>query len=249
MLRPRSRSSYVWLHCPLDLAPDEAHYWDWSRHLDWSYYSKGPLVAWLIRGSCELFGPLSVELTGDLAAAVRLPAVICHAATLDGPGTFWQRGVFRSSRLGLCGRVARGLRCRWSAIGAVVMTIDPPFLACWSWALVCVWRALGPSGGLGWWLAAALLCAVGHPGEVHDGPSSRPRWWAYLLVHRRQEFRRRWRLGFARGDLVGWLPILYWNATHDWVTFRHVFGQVGTGKRSGLPLVRSARPSWADRSG
>jgi hypothetical protein len=30
---------------PLDLAPDEAHYWDWSRHLDWSYYSKGPLVA------------------------------------------------------------------------------------------------------------------------------------------------------------------------------------------------------------
>ncbi|MDH7499215.1 MAG: hypothetical protein QHH30_02355, partial [candidate division NC10 bacterium] len=33
---------------PLDLAPDEAHYWEWSRHLDISYYSKGPMVAFLI---------------------------------------------------------------------------------------------------------------------------------------------------------------------------------------------------------
>src|SRR5690349_13879219 len=58
--------AYVWVRCPLDLAPDEAHYWDWSRHIDWCYYSKGPLVAWLIRLSCELFGDLSVQLTGGL---------------------------------------------------------------------------------------------------------------------------------------------------------------------------------------
>ena len=78
--------------CP----PDEAHYWDWSRHLDWSYYSKGPLVAWLIRASCELFGPLSVAADGDLLA-VRLPAVACHAALLAGwyvlaAGVFGRRG-------------------------------------------------------------------------------------------------------------------------------------------------------------
>ena len=41
---------FLW-KCPLDLAPDEAHYWDWSRHLDWSYYSKGPLVAWQRHGA------------------------------------------------------------------------------------------------------------------------------------------------------------------------------------------------------
>ena len=62
--------------CELDLAPDEAHYWDWSRHLDWSYYSKGPLVAWIIRGSCELLGPWSVSLTGNEMLAVRAPAVV-----------------------------------------------------------------------------------------------------------------------------------------------------------------------------
>src|SRR5438045_8185713 len=65
---------YLANQCPLDLAPDEAHYWDWSRHLDWSYYSKGPLVAYLIRGGCELFGPT--------ALGVRLPAVVCGALLL-----------------------------------------------------------------------------------------------------------------------------------------------------------------------
>src|SRR5688500_3091200 len=72
----RGRVAYLAPACPLDLAPDEAHYWDWSRHLDWSYYSKGPLVAWLIRLSCELAGPWSERHTGSLAFAVRLPAVI-----------------------------------------------------------------------------------------------------------------------------------------------------------------------------
>src|SRR5438034_44296 len=76
------RLFYLACDCPLDLAPDEAHYWDWSRHLDWSYYSKGPLVAWLIRLSCILFGDLSFALTGSEMLAVRLPAVLCGALLL-----------------------------------------------------------------------------------------------------------------------------------------------------------------------
>src|SRR5205807_8057479 len=67
---------------PLALAPDEAHYWDWSRHLDWSYSSKGPLVAWLIRAGCVLAGPWSEAHTGNLAFAVRLPAVVCGSLLL-----------------------------------------------------------------------------------------------------------------------------------------------------------------------
>src|SRR6478609_9280046 len=76
--------AYLVFDCPLDLAPDEAHYWHWSRHPDWSYYSKGPLVAWLIRGSCELFGGLSVRLVGSEMLAVRLPAVLSSATLLAG---------------------------------------------------------------------------------------------------------------------------------------------------------------------
>src|SRR2546430_15627395 len=76
------RFLYLAINCPLDLSPDEAHYWDWSRHLDWSYYSKGPLVAWIIWLSRTLFGPMSVALTGSEMLAVRLPAVVCGALLL-----------------------------------------------------------------------------------------------------------------------------------------------------------------------
>src|SRR5258708_312450 len=47
---------YLQHDCPIDLSGDEAQYWDWSRTLDWSYYSKGPLVAYIIRASCALCG-------------------------------------------------------------------------------------------------------------------------------------------------------------------------------------------------
>src|SRR6266446_9575830 len=76
------RVAYLVHDCPLDLAPDEAHYWDWSRHLDWSYYSKGPLVALLIRGSCEIFGPWAEAATGSLMPAIRFPAILCGALVL-----------------------------------------------------------------------------------------------------------------------------------------------------------------------
>ena len=54
----------------------------WSRHLDWSYYSKGPLVAYLIRLGCDLFGSWSEGLVGSQMVAVRLPAVACGSLLL-----------------------------------------------------------------------------------------------------------------------------------------------------------------------
>lgn len=219
---------YTWAGCPLDLAPDEAHYWDWSRNLDWSYYSKGPLVAWVIRGSCELLGGLSVTLTGDLAAAVRTPALLFHAAFLAG----WYilaAGVFRSPKLGLA-IVVCAVTLPLVRAGAVLMTIDPPFLACWCWAIVCVWKAL-ESGRVGWWVGAGVCTALGILAKYTMAlfPAAVV---GYLLFHRRSEFRGLGVWLLLAGAVVGWIPVVVWNAQHDWVSFRHVFGQVGAGGSS-----------------
>ena len=48
----------VW-GCDWDLCGDEAEYWAWSRKLDWSYYSRGPVIAWLIRLGTEILGGLA----------------------------------------------------------------------------------------------------------------------------------------------------------------------------------------------
>ena len=61
-----------WL--PLPLSFDEAYYWDWSRHLAWGYYSKPPMVAWLIA--------LSTHIFGNTEFGVRLPALVCNLISL-----------------------------------------------------------------------------------------------------------------------------------------------------------------------
>ena len=60
--------------CGLDLAPDEAYYWDWSRNLAWGYYSKPPMVAWLYR--------LVSELGGSTTFGVRTAAALLMAGTM-----------------------------------------------------------------------------------------------------------------------------------------------------------------------
>src|ERR1700735_1037972 len=46
----------VWL----PLLPDESYYFQWSRHLDASYFSKGPAVAYTIAAGTALFGPTNL---------------------------------------------------------------------------------------------------------------------------------------------------------------------------------------------
>ena len=55
---------------PLDLHGDEAQYYAWSRELAAGYYSKPPLIAWIIAGSTALFG------TGEWA--VRMWSPLTH---------------------------------------------------------------------------------------------------------------------------------------------------------------------------
>ena len=73
----------LWLALqPADLYPDEAQYWIWSQQLAFGYYSKPPLVAWLIR--------LTTGLFGDSEFAIRLSAPLLHAHR--GCLCLWHRG-------------------------------------------------------------------------------------------------------------------------------------------------------------
>ncbi|MFN7038848.1 MAG: ArnT family glycosyltransferase [Alphaproteobacteria bacterium] len=56
-----------------NLYADEAQYWDWSRNLDWGYYSKPPFIAWIIRATTNIFG--------NSEFAIRLSSPILHAIT------------------------------------------------------------------------------------------------------------------------------------------------------------------------
>ena len=230
------RLAYLIWNCPYDLAPDEAHYWDWSRHLDWSYYSKGPGVAWLIAASTAVFG--------NHAWAVRLPAVLCGSLTLIGLFELTSR-VYRSPSLAL-GVVALALTVPTLAVGSILMTIDAPYVCLWTWALVvahlicfppsnrsriadlCMWALLGALVGAGILFKYTMVLFVPSLGVFLVLAN----WRAKGSLARRAAFPR---LGaFGLPILLSLLPILVWNAQHDWVTFLHVGRQAGVQNSGGI---------------
>ncbi|MCZ2343708.1 MAG: glycosyltransferase family 39 protein [Bacteroidales bacterium] len=245
LLAALANLAYLAIHCPIDLAPDEAHYWHWSRNLDLSYYSKGPLVAWIIRASCELFAGLSQSLIGTEMLAVRIPAVLFNALMLTAVYKLsWE--TFRRPGLAL-GTVVAAMTIPAVNTTGVIMTIDSPFLCFWAWACLLGQRAAF-HGRMTTWIAAGIITALGvmakytmllfpaciglyllvTPGMRHH--LFRAGFWAFCVI-----------------SSLGMLPVVVWNAMHDWVTFRHVSVQAGVTvgpKQSGIewlgPLVMVA---------
>ena len=157
--------AYLTWNCPIDLSGDEAHYWEWSRHLDISYYSKGPLVAYIIAGGRALLGDWSQRMVGNEMLAVRVPAIALSLLTGIGIYTLGVL-VLRSRRVAL-GAVALTCTVPIFAVGAMLMTIDAPLACCYVWdaGVRRVRRterarvAVGGGGGAD---------RGGRAGEVHD---------------------------------------------------------------------------------
>jgi len=209
--------AYLAVDCPLDLAPDEAHYWDWSRHLDWSYYSKGPLVAYLIRAGCAL--------AGTTPLGVRLPAVICGALLLVSVYVLAVQVFGRESLA--CGMVAASLTVPLVAAGSSIMTIDSPYTCCWGWALVLGYQAAVRRAAWAWPLAG-LVVGVGILAK-YTMVLWLPSVGLYLLASRPARgllLRPGFWLACALAAACG-LPILVWNAQHDWLTLKHVLRLAG----------------------
>lgn len=61
-------------HATADLFVDETQYWQWGQALDWGYYSKPPLIGWVIRAVTDLAG-------SDSAFWIRMPGPVFHGIT------------------------------------------------------------------------------------------------------------------------------------------------------------------------
>lgn len=131
-----------------DLFVDEAQYWLWGQELAFGYYSKPPLIAFVIRTATELAG-------SDAPFWVRLPAPLFHGATALILGTIAAR-IF-GARAALMVALAY-VTLPMVALGSLLISTDTimfPFLAA---ALALYLRVLG---GAGWPIAALAGVALG----------------------------------------------------------------------------------------
>ena len=111
----------------VDLAADEAYYWQWSRHLDWGYHDHPPMVAYLIAAGTRLAGATEV--------GVRLLTVALAAA---GTWIVYRMAAeyARSERAGAWAAVMFAVAPVF-AVGGVITAPDAPFVFFWTAA---VWR-------------------------------------------------------------------------------------------------------------
>ena len=105
--------------------------------------------------AASLAGSWSVEQTGNLALAVRLPAVVCGSLLLVSLYVLTVQ-VYRREVLALA-VVGTALTLPLIAVGSSLMTIDAPYTCCWGWALVLGHRAIFRGSSWAWPLLGLVL--------------------------------------------------------------------------------------------
>lgn len=195
------------------LSPDEAQYWTWSQELDWGYYSKPPAIAWQIFLTTKLLGntELGVRL-GAVILSFLLPLIAYHLARavhLSEKGSFYTALLLAFSPLGMA-----------LSFGA---TTDGGMMVCFMMATLSIVLAFEKRQSVLWtgmWVGLGALY----------------KWTTFLFWPFALLFypRKKIVLVAIALSLLALLPSLYWNATHDFVTFRHIAATVvPTSKKGG----------------
>lgn len=196
-------------HDEKELFVDEAQYWLWGQRLDWGYFSKPPLVAWVIRASSGLAG-------SDAAFWVRAPAPILHGATAlllgalaarlgGGRAALWAVAVYLSLPL--------------VAVGSLLMTTDTVMFPCLAGALLA-WLAATARRSVALGGLAGALVGVGflakYAAVYYLGTGA----LAALLVPQARPSPR-----VALAGILAFLaviaPNLVWNLQNGLITLQH----------------------------
>jgi hypothetical protein len=212
---------------PLELYPDEAQYWLWSRTIEPGYFTKPPLIAWIIRAT---------TLGGDSEPFVRLSSPLLHAAAglcLYGVGRRLYNGA-----TGFCALLVYQLMPAVQ-IGAFVVSTDTPLVACLAAALLA-YVALQSATGRGRLAAAAAL-------GLTLGLAFLAKYAAFyavggialhLMVSR--DARRAWRPGAATLAVLVFAlmaaPNVIWNVHNGYAAVGKIASEASWGARSGGPL-------------
>lgn len=195
---------------PLGLHGDEAQYWSWSRDLAFGYFSKPPMIAWVIRGA--------TELCGDGAACIRGASALVHAGTAlllfllarrlyDATTGLWAAVIF--------------LTLPGISFSSAIISTDVVLLFFWAASLIAFERLMA-TGALAWGLLLGLTLGLGLLSKY-----AMAFFFVCLILYAVFTPEKRWLLrsaGFWVAVAIAALlilPNLLWNMSNDWLTLSH----------------------------
>lgn len=134
---------------PFDLFFDESQYWGWSKDLAWGYYSKPPMIAWLIAAT--------TSLCGDTESCVRLSAPLLHLGTAG--AVYVLSGELYDRKVAVYSAVAYATLPAVT-LSSMLISTDAPLLFFWAWSMVGFVKAIR-TNYLKWWIFAGICAGFG----------------------------------------------------------------------------------------
>lgn len=204
---------------PLELNPEEAQYWLWSRTLDFGYFSKPPMIAWTIWAS--------TAIGGDAEPWVRFFAPLFHAVA--GLSLF---AVGRRLYDDWTGVAAAAVYMLMPGVGlsSFILATDAPLLCFLALALLAYVevqqgrKGLAAAAGLGAALGLAMLSKYAAIYAIIG---------IGLHLALAREARAAWTPRTAALAIVACLavlsPNLIWNANHGFATVGHTAANASLG--------------------
>jgi 4-amino-4-deoxy-L-arabinose transferase-like glycosyltransferase len=197
-----------------DLYVDESQYWLWGQQFDFGYYSKPPLIGWLIGGVTTLAG-------SDSIFWIRMPGALLHGATALILGAWAARVMGRREAI-LTAAIYATLPM--VALGSLLISTDTvmaPFYAAALYFFARLTEARAPRFAL---LAGAAI-----------GAAFMAKYAAiyFLIGVALIQFAPAYRIGWRNGALllascgVVISPNILWNLSHKLTTFSHTVDNVG----------------------
>jgi len=200
----------------VDLVMDEAQYWTWSRDLDFGYFSKPPLIAWIIWAAGELCGQSEACVRAASPVLYTLGAGVLFAvgrALYDARIGFWAAIVFAT---------LPGV-----SYSSLLMTTDVPLIVLWTvmlfaWVMLVKHKTMGFAILLGVTIGIgllakqamiyALLCIACHAAVSRDAREALKGGRALVA-------------GIIAVALFS--PNIVWNVQNDFPTAKHTGANIG----------------------
>ena len=190
---------------------DEAQYWSWSQDLAWGYYTKPPIIAWLIRGT--------TTFCGDAEWCARLGSPLLHAGTSI-----------------LCGLIGRHLyndqTGLWAGLlfltlpavsfSSAIISTDVPLLFFWALCIFSILKVLETRSNA-WALVLGVAFGFGLLSKYAMAYFAVGTLLATTIQREHRWFLKSGQLLLALAVSAALIaPNIAWNLTNGWATVVHV---------------------------
>jgi 4-amino-4-deoxy-L-arabinose transferase-like glycosyltransferase len=203
----------------LPLSADEAYYWLWSKHLAAGYYDHPPAIAFVIR--------LGTMLFGDTEWGVRFGGVILSILTSI---FVWQAAlaILRDDARAALAVLLFNLTLM-TGVEMLALTPDAPSIAATAAFLFCLARVQATNQGR-WWLWAGAAAGLGLLSKYSGFfVGAGALFWLLSAPGQRRWLATPWPWAGGVLAVVIFLPNLWWQTQHQWMTFAFQFGRVSDG--------------------